>query len=250
MKPQMKSPSPSLAVDFNYDSTATSPYATAPSSPQSTIPFFWEHKPGIPKQNHHDTFTFPLEYDTDFAFGYLERHSISAADDLFDCGKIKPLKPPPRLHCSNTSPTPSKPPKLRLKDALSPRTKSNDFDPFSEAFKQTPCEQTQRGRNPTTKTIRHKVSRSLSPFRVPGIVNNRKNSSDDSPAVGLTWYNKWNLKNLLLFRSGSEGSVIKTEDPLNKYTVLEKNETMKVPYKSGLMGCLRFNQNAGCVMKE
>lgn len=94
-------------------------------------------------------------------------------------------------------------------------------------------------------------------------------------------YNKWNLKNLLLFRSASEGSVTTSKDSSKKYMLLKKNQTfsfrsidsgdsMKVfadeidfttntvakeevtkktvlPYKSGLMGCLRFHQNAGSV---
>lgn len=260
--------------EFSYNSTTTTPYATAPSSPQSSIPFTWEEKPGLPKQNDHYC-EQDLETDTDFAFGYLERHSISAADELFDCGKIKPLKPPPRLHSSTDSPKSPKSPKSRFKEVLSPRSKKNDFDPFSEALKQTVGEHIERGRERTLENNnRRKVTRSLSPFRVVDHVNNPKNSTDQSPP---TWYNKWNLKNLLLFRSASEGSVTTRKDLLKKYMMLKKNQTfsfrstdsgvsMKVsadeidftvseemkrktnlPYKSGLMGCLRFNQNGGSV---
>ncbi|XP_024979091.1 uncharacterized protein LOC112516308 [Cynara cardunculus var. scolymus] len=290
MEVQLITPSP--AVDFNYDSASTSPYATAPSSPQSTIPFIWEEKPGIPKQNNDDNCEDDVNEDTDFAFGNLERHSISAADELFDCGKIKPLKPPPRLHFSNDSPKSPKSPKLRFKEALSPRSKKKDFDPFSEALKQTSGEQTQlesqRGRERTERTTRHKGSRSLSPFRDSDLVNDQKNSTDQSSPTALTWYNKWNLKNLLLFRSASEGNVTTRKDTLKKYTMLKKNDrdvktfsfrsndsggsggSQKVsadeinltankavaeemrkkttlPHKSGLMGCLRFHQNAGSV---
>ncbi|CAI9286835.1 unnamed protein product [Lactuca saligna] len=290
MEVQLINPSP--AIDFNYDSTSTSPYVTAPSSPQSTIPFTWEEKPGIRKQNNDDNCEEEdVENDSDFAFGHLERHSISAADELFDGGKIKPLKPPPRLHFSNDSHSPRSPksPKLRFKEALSPRSKIKDFDPFSEALKQTSGEQTnpeenplERGREQTTKSTRRKASRSLSPFRVSDVLNNQKNSTTgQSSPTGLTWYNKWNLKNLLLFRSASEGSVSTRKDPLKKYTMLKKSDrdvkttfsfrstdsggSVKVsadetaadqeemgrkttlPYKSGLMGCLRFHQNAGSV---
>ncbi|KAL4588745.1 hypothetical protein LXL04_001640 [Taraxacum kok-saghyz] len=281
MEVQVITPSP--AFDFNYDSTSTSPYATAPSSPQSTIPFFWEEKPGIPKLNNDDNCD---EDDSDFAFGHLERHSISAADELFDGGKIRPLKPPPRLHLPNDSPrSPKSPksPKLRLKEALSPRSKK-DFDPFSEALKQTSSEQTnddetppQRGREQRTKTTRRNASRSLSPFRVSDLLNHQKNSTGQSQS-SPTWYNKWNLKNLLLFRSASEGSVTTRKDPLKKYARLKKSDgDVKTtfsfrstdsggstnvsadeinsgrsnppppPYKSGLLGCLRFHQNAGSV---
>ncbi|KAD6795280.1 hypothetical protein R6Q59_020832 [Mikania micrantha] len=265
MEVQVIQPSP--AFDFYSDSTSTSPYVTAPSSPQSSIPFTWEEKPGIPKLHNCDQEY--AENDTEFAFGYLERHSISAADELFDCGKIKPLKPPPCLHSSNDSPrSPKSPksPKLRFKEALSPRSKKNDFDPFSEALSRTCGEQTEsdencsnRGRERTTKSNRYKVSRSLSPF-------DRKNTRDQPSPAGLTWYNKWNLKNLLLFRSASEGSVTTRKDSWKKYRVPNKNqsfsfrstdggdsmaEEMKgknsLPYKSGLMGCLRFHQNAGSV---
>ncbi|XP_071688981.1 uncharacterized protein [Rutidosis leptorrhynchoides] len=275
------SPSPSTVFDFNYDNSgSTTPYATAPSSPQSTIPFTWEEKPGIPKQND----DFKEDDDTDFAFGCLERHSISAADELFDCGKIKPLKPPPGLHTSNDSPKSPKSPKLRFKEALSPRSRKKDFDPFSEALKQTAGESKehedkQMGRGRTTETSRRKVSRSLSPFRTARVVNDRENSTDKSLPTNLTWYNKWNLKNLLLFRSASEGSVTTRKDSLKKYMLLKKNQTFSfrstdscdsikvstdkndftvakeeatkkannLPYKSGLMGCLRFNQNARSV---
>ncbi|KAI3789344.1 hypothetical protein L2E82_02137 [Cichorium intybus] len=294
MDVQLITPSP--AIDFSYDSTSTSPYATAPSSPQSTIPFTWEEKPGIRKQNNEDNCEEDVENDSDFAFGHLERHSISAADELFDGGKIKPLKPPPRLHFSNDSPrSPKSPksPKLRFKEALSPRSKKKDFDPFSEALKQTSSEQTQhdanppqRGREQRTNAARRKAARSLSPFRVSDLLNNQKNSTGQSSATASTWYNKWNLKNLLLFRSASEGSVTTRKDPLKKYTMLKKGDrdvkttfsfrstdsggSMKVsadeinftantapadelsrkttlPYKSGLLGCLRFHQNAGSV---
>ncbi|XP_076885741.1 uncharacterized protein LOC143535342 [Bidens hawaiensis] len=225
---------PSPAAEFNFDSTATSPYATAPSSPhQSTmIPFFWEHKPGIPK------------HDTDFAFGHLERHSISAADELFDCGIIKPLKPPPCMHFPSDSPGSCKPPSFRFKEVLS------GFDPFYEALKHTPNppeeNATNYGRETMTKSNK---------------------------------YNKWNIKNLLLFRSVSEGGVTTRKVTLNKYAMLKKDEAFSfrstdigsmmvsveevnlttvgetrrkanLPCKSGLLGCLRFHQNARSVIKQ
>ncbi|CAH1425982.1 unnamed protein product [Lactuca virosa] len=255
-------------------------------------PFHLGRKTRDSQTNNDDSFEEEdVENDSDFAFGHLERHSISAADELFDGGKIKPLKPPPRLHFSNDSHSPRSPksPKLRFKEALSPRSKKKDFDPFSEALKQTSGEQTnpeenppERGREQTTKSTRRKASRSLSPFRVSDVLNNQKNSTTgQSSPTGLTWYNKWNLKNLLLFRSASEGSVSTRKDPLKKYTMLKKSDrdvkttfsfrstdsggSMNVsaddtaadqeeigrkttlPYKSGLMGCLRFHQNAGSV---
>ncbi|KAK1417485.1 hypothetical protein QVD17_26614 [Tagetes erecta] len=279
MEVQLLPPSP--AIDFTYDTTSTSttPYATAPSSPQSTIPFTWEQKPGIPKQNSLDFTSQYADTDTDFAFGYLERHSISAADELFDGGKIKPLKPPPRLHHSNDSP--KSPKKLGFKQTLSdlsPRSKKKEFvtfDPFSEALKQTCGEQTAfdendllrgRERERSINNNRHKVSaRSLSPFRVVDILNNRKK---DQLSQTSTWYNKWNLKSLLLFRSVSEGSATTRKKNQSSFsfrsvddggcsvpeddsglTVTEevKKKKNNMQCKSSLMNCLRFHQNGGSV---
>ncbi|KAM7482527.1 hypothetical protein LguiB_007110 [Lonicera macranthoides] len=312
---EMKLLIPSPAVDFNFDSTSNSPYATAPSSPQrfgtnyffsaptsptrsspffhhfstpSEIPFNWEEKPGIPK-----TTTSPNELsDTDFAFdfsGQLERPSLSA-DELFDDGKIKPLKPPPRFHYSD-SPKSPKSPKKMFKEAFSPRHKKKEIDPFSAAIEQTrrerPIEEDQRGRernhNPSNSGVKDKesrTSRSLSPLRASDMLFepeiNQQTSKQSSS--GSTWYNKWKLKDLLLFRSASEGS-----ERNKKYALLKKSESDDVknssfrstessgggsrrrvsahelhytanravseemrrktflPYKRGLLGCLGFN---------
>ncbi|CAK9172925.1 unnamed protein product [Ilex paraguariensis] len=272
---------PSPAVDFNFDSACTSPYISAPSSPQrfgnsffsaptsptrassfyrefnnfcnsdaaatdnslSEIPFNWEEKPGIPKTegtkniNHDD--------DTEFAFdfsGHLERTSLSA-DELFDGGKIKPLKPPPRLQYSDNgmvdSPKSPRSHKNMFREALSPRHRRKDFDPFAAAIEQTRREHSQehtnkqRGRERThnssgTATIRHKATRSLSPFRVSDILFDQetnqqspKNSSSSSTSGSAAWYRKWNLKDFLLFRSASEGRA--TDKNLKNYDLLKKN---------------------------
>lgn len=266
MEVQLLPPSP--AIDFTY-STTTTPYTTAPSSPQSTIPFTWEQTPGIPKQHSLDFTSQYVETETesDFAFGYLERHSISAADELFDGGKIKPLKPPPRLHHSNDSP--KSPKKLGFKQTLSPRGGKKKefvtFDPFSEALKQTCGDQTEFVETDSLRGLerersvnnnnnnRHKVSRSFSPFRVVDILNNRKKDQSSS-----MWYSKWNLKSL--FRSVSEGSAKKNhttsfsfrsvDDDDSGSTVTEdvmKKKKNDMQCKSGLMSCLRFHQNGGSV---
>ncbi|KAH0727467.1 hypothetical protein KY285_003163 [Solanum tuberosum] len=100
----MQSPAP---VDFNIDSGCTTPYMSAPSSPPRAATLFYS-APASPTRISplYDEFNWeeiPKEKDNpdeDFAFdfsGQLERISLSAADELFDCGKIKPLKPPPRF---------------------------------------------------------------------------------------------------------------------------------------------------------
>ncbi|KAL3515253.1 hypothetical protein ACH5RR_022155 [Cinchona calisaya] len=283
-------------VDFNFDnSTSTSPYISAPSSPQrfgtfffsaptsptrssnfyaefntsqesslSAVPFNWEEKPGIPKSQesllmiNRDI----NDNDKDFAFdfsGQLEICSLSA-DELFDAGKIKPLKPPPRLlvqsvatatHHSLSPKSPPLSPKKKIKQAFSPRHKKNDFDPFAAALEQTRKEsissvrknydddqvQVQRGRERTQKSssIRQKGTRSLSPFRVSDLLldhhheNNQENAKNMSSAAAAFsssfswfWYRKWKLKDLLLFRSASEGRAT-NKDQFKKYSILKKS---------------------------
>ncbi|KAL4555748.1 hypothetical protein LXL04_038376 [Taraxacum kok-saghyz] len=218
---------PSPAVDFNFESTNSTPYVTAPSTPHRLPNFFYT----APTSPIHFLATACQEDDhddgNDFAFdftGHLEPPSISAADELFHCGKIKPLKPvlddTPK---SSTS---------RFTQAFSPRCKKKHFDDFTEALKQTPCDQTdtsqnpsKRGRKSACKTkIADKVSPSSSPFRISDVlsqdVNNQRNLTNRS--ASLTWYNKWNIKNLLLFRSASEGSARRSKDPVNKYSRIKK----------------------------
>ena len=125
---------PVTPVDFNFDSACSSPYMTAPSSPQrfgtfffssaptspsraaafyydfhefgsgygddgggrsssaSEIPLLWEEIPGIVKSGGDDCSSVADEdFEFDFS-GQLERTSLSA-EELFDCGKIRALKP-------------------------------------------------------------------------------------------------------------------------------------------------------------
>lgn len=75
---------PVPAVDFIFDSTCSSPYITAPSTPQRFGNFFL----AAAQQHYNDE-------DEDFEFnfsGQLNRTSLFA-DELFDSGKIRPLKP-------------------------------------------------------------------------------------------------------------------------------------------------------------
>ncbi|XP_027160336.1 uncharacterized protein LOC113761515 [Coffea eugenioides] len=304
---------PSAPVDFNFDSTCTSPYISAPSSPQrfgtfffsaptsptrassfyadfnnfslhhddhetshdheslSAVPFNWEEKPGMPKAQEslliRDVNSNNYA-DKEFAFdfsGQLESSSLSA-DELFDGGKIKPLKPPPRLQSAvadSLSPKSPRSPKKKIKEALSPRHKMKDFDPFAAALEQTRKQniststrtaitqerpgrnddQVQRGRERTQKppSIRQKGTRSLSPFRVSDLLldhreNNQQNAKNNSASsfsssFSWFWYRKWKLKDLLLFRSASEGRAM-SKDHLNKYSTLKKNNTEQEDVKN------------------
>ena len=288
------------AVDFNFDSNCSSPYITAPSSPQrfgnfffsaptsptrvssflhqlndlaattnssasssSSVPFHWEQKPGVPKSNttpqhnndNNNNNNNNDDDDDDFEFdfsGHLERPSLSA-DELFDGGKIRPLKLPPRLQSGDgvTSPaaTNASSPKSRTK-AFSPRHhhKRESFDPFAAAMEETrkreegplPAQQQKRGReralsSPSSFSGR-KGSRSLSPLRVSDIVCDSEEKGVPSPTSNNTktsyasflssipftkGYRKWRLRDFLLFRSASEGRAT-DKDPLRKYEVLSK----------------------------
>lgn len=154
-----------------YDSASTTPYISACTSPQhrygtlflsaptsparvsaalsddfhmssggegvkvpGEVPFNWEERPGIPKsrdEGEEEDFVF------DFS-GQLERSSVSAADELFDGGKIRPLKPPPRVQYeAHYKPFDSpRSPKQRFKQTFSPRNKK-EVDPFAAAIQHT-----------------------------------------------------------------------------------------------------------------
>ncbi|KAL8264605.1 hypothetical protein R6Q59_022735 [Mikania micrantha] len=115
MDPQLLPPFP--AAEFNFDSTSTSPYATAPSSPKILFPKFYkspinpedlrlpdplESSGATHVQNDEDVDQGSMDFAFDFS-GQLEPPSISDADELFDAGKIKPLKPPNETLTSSTA---------------------------------------------------------------------------------------------------------------------------------------------------
>lgn len=241
--PYMSAPSSPQRLGSRFYSAPTSPTRISAFSPPSAIPFQWEEKPGTPKS--------PSNYggdDADFAFdfsGHLERHSLPA-DELFHGGQIKPLKPPPPAQSSPKSPR-------KIAQAFSPRrhNKSRDVDPFAAALEHTTTTdriRTERGREINQKPAsssreRNKgSSRSLSPFRVSDLLFDHpdndndndvqaKNNSNNSVFSSTFWYKKWKIKDLLLFRSASEGRA-KDKEQLNKYSQLKKTRTDDVKNSS------------------
>ncbi|KAL8541331.1 hypothetical protein ACS0TY_002542 [Phlomoides rotata] len=252
-----------VMISSPLDSACTTPYMSAPSSPKGTpnfyysvpaspsaffrrgdgvsaVPFNWEDKPGIPKShistatssNYGDAEEEELD-DTDFAFdfsGHLERASLPA-DELFDGGKIKPLKPPPRFQYDHNRPldSPKSPrsPKRFIREAFSPKIRA-EIDPFTAALKHTRNDSVQengrRGRERVvvnTSNSRNKSSRSLSPYRVSDLLfdpetNQEKAKDSSSSAFSSFWYKKWKIKDLLLFRSASESRAKDKEEQLKK----------------------------------
>nr|XP_043620029.1 uncharacterized protein LOC122591865 [Erigeron canadensis] len=192
---QLMIPSPALSPN-------TTPYTTAPSSPHRFPTFFYS----APTSPIH-SLAFPNnDVDNDFAFdfnGPLEPPSISAADELFHCGQIKPLKPVSPQTISNQK-------------SLVPTSRSS-----SPINHQTPNNTQNRGREKYTNNTRniHKSSRSSSPFRISDILSD---DEEENIINQKTWYNKWNLKNLLLFRSASEGSARRSSNNIKEQVIINK----------------------------
>ncbi|RVW61214.1 hypothetical protein CK203_020601 [Vitis vinifera] len=263
---------PVPAVDFNFDSACSTPFISAPSSPQRFGNFSSAppapHAPLLFTGNS-TTLTSPAgtlrppprplslligRRSPEFRSGQLERTSLSA-DELFDGGKIRPLRPPPRLQLSYNNPDENF--KSAISSPKSPRSPKNifsprhrkDTDPFAAAIERTRKEagtepQYHRGRErktgssssssaTSTAATSRKVTRSLSPLRVsdvtfgsehsvPQNINNSKLSSSSSKSSRI-----WRLRDFLLFRSASEGRAA-SKDPLRKYSLLtKKNEDVK-----------------------
>lgn len=233
------------AAELNFDSTTSSPYITAPSSPtrfgnnnvfffsaptspspstSSNIPFDWDDQPRTPKKRSASDF----EDDFEFNFsGQLEKTSFSAADELFDGGKIRPLRSP-------------------LTPAVSsPRSRDLEIEESDD--------QKDRGRDrsPGSSSSRYdrKGSRSMSPLRVSDIMVDEEevqsttmvasNTSNQKSSVFLSAilfpgraYKKWKLKDLLLFRSASDGRPVPTKESLNRYDILTKKQAEDVKNSS------------------
>ncbi|PIA46420.1 hypothetical protein AQUCO_01500153v1 [Aquilegia coerulea] len=224
--------------DFNFDSACSTPMISAPSSPKRF------EKPGTPKSknNQEEDGEDDDEHENDFEFefgfsGQLDRTSLSAADELFDGGKIRPLKPPPRLQLSNdfgfhkSSVSSPKSPiahgKKIIREVFSPK-KKKDINPFAIAIEesrkgveQQQQQQQQRGRAVSSSNhSNRKGTRSLSPFRSFGI-EEQQQSTKPTSSNSKSSSRKWSFKDFLLFRSASEGRA-SDKDPLRKFSLVSK----------------------------
>ncbi|KAL1539212.1 hypothetical protein AAHA92_27861 [Salvia divinorum] len=294
---------PSQSPDFDFNSARSSPHASLPSTPRRlgeyyfsaptspshitqfytefdeflldaarqspAVPFRWEEKPGTPKPA-------VINDDLDFAFDVgrddWETASLSA-EELFDGGVIRPLKPPPRA-----SPVRKQRSQARrmIQGAFSPRHRKNG-ETSSAA---------ERGRERGVALSRppsRRAARSLSPMRddhqrylwEEEAAQTGKANSVCAAAAPSKGQKKWSLKDFFLFRSASEGRAA-DKDPLKKYTAALRrssfraidspgsrrkgpvsahelhytvnravSEDMKrktfLPYKQGILGRLAFN---------
>ncbi|PON45871.1 hypothetical protein PanWU01x14_255430 [Parasponia andersonii] len=240
--------------DFNELSTANGDVYGSQSPPK--VPFNWEENPGTPKNRRvqdddgrdHDDFAFDFSVD-------LERTSLSA-DELFDGGKIRPLKPPPRLQL------------IEISNQGSSSAIRKNSSPDSRSSKKTVNERG-RERNTTTMLLStstngalsssksgRRATRSQSPLRVSQYPweeedqvrqpRNKNDNKQDSALVSKASISstttttttttpssnpsksssrKWRLRDFLLFRSASEGRASE-KDPLRRY-YMKKHEDVK-----------------------
>ncbi|RZC45568.1 hypothetical protein C5167_038513 [Papaver somniferum] len=289
--------SPPPLMEFIHDSSCSTPYISAPSSPKlithhdlyfsapasptsftsiyrefnknpsingvsnSMVPFNWEEKPGTPKhrlkpsseEEENEDDDDDGEFAFDFNSQFEKSSALSAADELFYGGKIRPLEPPPgikigfdddrkSLVSSPRSPrSPISQGKKIIRDAFSPRQRNRDIDPFAVAMEESrkqeqEHEHEKRGRNEkrtgsnSKKTSAQRWTRSLSPFRVSDQFEEDEKQEPKVPTNSSKWsfggYKKWRLRDLLLFRSASEGRA-NDKETIRKFAVLSKKEDVK-----------------------
>ncbi|KAM0877557.1 hypothetical protein ACQ4PT_035413 [Festuca glaucescens] len=206
----------------------------------SAVPFDWEERPGTPKAGLGGGGA--AWEDTDFEFGTVADktapvESLTTADELFEKGRIRPLKPLPLLKTGDDLSDkgkirPLKPPPGLLDGGSvgssprspmtmrSPRRRSRvgsgtDFDPFAAALLEAT-------RAPSPLGGKHKSSSVAS-----GSPPNKADPFTTRPASKSAGWRKWRLSDLLLFRSSSEGGRI-NKDPLFKCSPAPGAPTEKV----------------------
>lgn len=243
--------SPSRLSDFYRDLdqfSASNVDVYGSRSPPNKVPFTWEETPY--KNHEEDDFAFDFSED-------LTRPSLSA-DELFDGGKIRPLKPPPRLQLvekvnqgsSTTCTAPKSSPNSKSSSAQKKATNERGRERSTISTNNS-----SNGALSSSKSGR-RATRSVSPLRVsqyPWEEEDRRqprNKNDNStninkqelalavsrPSISSTASpsnsskastssKKWRLKDFLLFRSASEGRATE-KDPLRKY-YMKKHEDVK-----------------------
>lgn len=222
-------------------------------SDRLTVPFDWEETPGTPRKIINDD---EEDIVDDFAFEIGEKLETTSlfAEELFDGGKIKPLKPPPYLQLDHhhqpqiLSPRSPRSPiahgKNIIRKAFSPRKKLVDVDPFEVAMdKARNGVGEERGRERRQNSSR-RVARSLSPFRVSAypweeqeqeqreVQEQRKGSLSSIPSTSSSTCvsckssssRKWKLKDFLLFRSASEGRARHNKDLVKTFSGLFRKQ--------------------------
>lgn len=264
-------PASNMDFDFNHSrpsspsmSTPSTPkrfgncFFSAPTSPTRTSELYRDYNefsmmndrresrgsaPSSKSSEKSDT----REGDDNFAFDVseqLERTSVSA-DELFDGGKLRPFKPPPRLQLGRKvgeSYTTPNSPLLSPKSPRSPISQAKKsilgaFSPRGKKENAPKKTENERGRerSPIMSSAKsgRRATRSVSPFRVSEFPWEEEEETQQStkqqptlnskPSVSSSSKSckKWSLKDFLLFRSASEGRAT-DKDPFRKYSALYK----------------------------
>ncbi|KAL1292243.1 hypothetical protein HN51_060703 [Arachis hypogaea] len=173
---------PIHSMDFNFHSNCSSPFFTAPSTPQ--------------QQQQQNNFDFEFEFS-----GQLQRPSLSAADELFDRGMIRLLNT-----ASSIDPPPI--PKVATHERL------REEKPQSQSQSQPQPQPQQQKQSDDSKKEKKGLSSLFSETAISSFLSSiwfRKR------------YRKWRIKDILLFRSASEGRY-KDNDAFRKYVVLSKTK--------------------------
>jgi hypothetical protein len=187
----------------------------------TSVPFDWEERPGTPKAG-----LGGAAWDTDFDFGNAvntaaPEQELTTADELFEKGrirplkpvlrtanepgergKIRPLKPPPGLLDGGSVASSPRSPVARV-GMWTPRRRSRvgsgvDFDPFAAALMEAT-----------------KASSTLGGREAKGGDAAASGSPPTKPASRCAGWRRWRLSDLLLFRSSSDGGRV-NKDPTFK----------------------------------
>uniref|UniRef100_A0A0D9VLC3 Uncharacterized protein n=1 Tax=Leersia perrieri TaxID=77586 RepID=A0A0D9VLC3_9ORYZ len=206
------------------------------STATSTVPFDWEEKPGKPKNAPATATAANAEAEADeaeFDFGVLLDKSVqvpelTAADELFDEGKIRPLKPPPGLLDGGGGSVASSPRSPMSKSPIwSPRRRGligsgADFDPFAAALAKSTKNPSPLGAGAKSATADDGTA--TSPKNPDSVTSPR--SIPPATMINGGMKKKWRLSDMLLFRrsaaakSRAGGGDI-SKEPIFKYSPVQ-----------------------------
>ncbi|KAG0513429.1 hypothetical protein BDA96_10G101600 [Sorghum bicolor] len=210
----------------------------------SSVPFDWEERPGTPKRGlAGGVAANEAAWDTEFEFGThvgsaAPAETLTAADELFEKGKIRalkpkqaktadepkirPLKPPPGLLDGGSVVSSPRSPMAGRGAMWSPRRRSRvgsgvDFDPFAAALLEAT-----KAPSPSPlggKDDRGSVAPAGSPPKKPAT-----RTASRSRSAG---WRKWRLSDLLLFRSSSDGGRVNKQEHPDMKPVQQFNVPVK-----------------------
>ncbi|WJX10439.1 hypothetical protein P8452_01164 [Trifolium repens] len=207
------------SIDFNFNSNCSSPYNTAPSSPQ--------HFPNNFFKYHHHQQPINTNNNQDFEFNFntnLQKSSLFSADELFHSGKILPLNlispSHPHSHHHETE--------QKLEEKLQQQQEDEEDSSQQEQNKLSGKERSSSFSFPSCRknTKYSKLSNDVEIFSHEKDKDSSKNNnnlkqsetatvSSFSSFLSKRNYRKWRIKDFLLFRSASEGRGSE-KDPLRK----------------------------------